>query len=324
MIRREISALEENHPYFHERTKISGIYDTLIDEMRGKLNQKTPHTPIATTSGDNTQKTKSLLLNSDNEESLNTNNNDRIEFDHMVKLQGVKMRSLYKEINTAKDSLLQKVSKQALQLLLKRIERMMEQIMDLNEKICVEATEEEESNLKYFTEGYYDTIKNEHDDILTKITTEIDSRLTNNNKFDVRLPKIEIPVFYGEYTKWKGFADTFEKLVHNNDKLTETHKINYLKNHLRGSAAKLINHLESTADNYQVAYEIIKKRYNNERILSTTYFNQLISQPNITTESASGIRIMHDTTKEAIHNINNIIKEEDKFDALIIHILQKN
>lgn len=79
---------------------------------------------------------------------------------------------------------------------------------------------------------------------------------TANTSFtsaDVRLPKLNIPVFEGNYSEFKSFFDLFNSSVHNNNSLTGSQKFQYLKGLLKGEPAMLIRHLAVSDQNYEEA-----------------------------------------------------------------------
>lgn len=84
----------------------------------------------------------------------------------------------------------------------------------------------------------------------------------------IRLPTIELPKFSGEVAEWLSFRDTFESLIHKNGTIDLIQKFHYLKASLEGSAAQIIKSLEFTAVNYNVAWETICNRFNNQRLLT--------------------------------------------------------
>ena len=67
------------------------------------------------------------------------------------------------------------------------------------------------------------------------------------------LPKIDIPKFDGSWEKWLTFRDTNGTLVHEKGSLKNIEKLHYLKWALTGEALSLIDSLEVTGDNYEVA-----------------------------------------------------------------------
>lgn len=66
----------------------------------------------------------------------------------------------------------------------------------------------------------------------------------------VKLPNIELPKFDGNYERWIPFRDLFESLIASNTALPNVQKLHYLRSALTGEAAKVINSLEITNDNY--------------------------------------------------------------------------
>ena len=55
-----------------------------------------------------------------------------------------------------------------------------------------------------------------------------------------RLPKLTLPIFGGDPSKWQTFWDSFDSAVHSNNVLTNVQKLNYLRAHLEGEAARAL------------------------------------------------------------------------------------
>jgi len=87
----------------------------------------------------------------------------------------------------------------------------------------------------------------------TQITDNLQGTPISNNSRDsrIRLPKIDLPHFSRVYEDWYTYQDTFEKLIHNNNSLTDIEKFHYLRSSLKERAAEVIKSLEITTDNYQ-------------------------------------------------------------------------
>ncbi|XP_072764624.1 uncharacterized protein [Anoplolepis gracilipes] len=83
----------------------------------------------------------------------------------------------------------------------------------------------------------------------------------------VKLPNIDLPKFDGSYERWIPFRDLFESLIDSNAALPNVQKLHYLRSALAGEAAKVINALEITNDNYTLAWNLLKKRYENKRLI---------------------------------------------------------
>ena len=72
-------------------------------------------------------------------------------------------------------------------------------------------------------------------------------------KAAVKLPKIEIKCFSGNYTCWKSFKEIFEATVHRGTDLTNIEKFTYLQSLLDETASQAIEGFPLTAENYTAA-----------------------------------------------------------------------
>ncbi|KYN15991.1 hypothetical protein ALC57_11770 [Trachymyrmex cornetzi] len=83
----------------------------------------------------------------------------------------------------------------------------------------------------------------------------------------VKLPDIELPKFDGSYNKWISFRELFESLIDADPSLPAVKKLHYLRLALIGDAATIINLLEITGNNYVIAWNLLKQRYENKRLI---------------------------------------------------------
>ncbi|XP_055543767.1 uncharacterized protein LOC129729280 [Wyeomyia smithii] len=61
---------------------------------------------------------------------------------------------------------------------------------------------------------------------------------TPPHNFHLRLPKIDLPKFNGDFSKWLSFRDTFSSIVHSNADIPIVAKLQYLLQSLQGEARK--------------------------------------------------------------------------------------
>ena len=72
--------------------------------------------------------------------------------------------------------------------------------------------------------------------------------------------------------QWKGFWDEFESAVHNVQSITPIEKHRFLRMKCEGDAHKTINGLQLTAENYQVAVDLLTERFGkNQSIIDAHY-----------------------------------------------------
>ncbi|XP_055634052.1 uncharacterized protein LOC129774355 [Toxorhynchites rutilus septentrionalis] len=92
----------------------------------------------------------------------------------------------------------------------------------------------------------------------TSITANSSSYPTN---FHLRLPKIDLPKFNGDFSRWLSFRDTFTSMVHSNGDIPTVAKLQYLLQSLEGEAKKPFESIDIEADNYAVSWEVLLKRH---------------------------------------------------------------
>jgi hypothetical protein len=80
----------------------------------------------------------------------------------------------------------------------------------------------------------------------------------------IRLPVIALPTFEGDTCGWLHFRDTFEALIVNNTALSSVQKFHYLIASLKNEAKDLISNLQTTNENFLVAWQLVTQRYNNK------------------------------------------------------------
>ncbi len=83
-------------------------------------------------------------------------------------------------------------------------------------------------------------------------------------EFHTPLPTMHIPPFFGDIQKWPEFYDSFYYSVEVSN-LAPVMKFNQLKNLLKGKALKVVEGISVTNDNYQVAMEILEKRFGDKK-----------------------------------------------------------
>ena len=92
-----------------------------------------------------------------------------------------------------------------------------------------------------------------------------------------KLPKLTLPKFRGEFTKWNTFWDSFQSAVHENPEISQVDKFNsYLNSVLVGPAARAISGLTLTASNYEKTVRILQDRFGKTQQIITAHLDELI------------------------------------------------
>ncbi|UYV84874.1 hypothetical protein LAZ67_X003824 [Cordylochernes scorpioides] len=101
----------------------------------------------------------------------------------------------------------------------------------------------------------------------------------------VKLPKLMISKFYGNFSEWLTFWNSFDAAIHQNNSLNPIDKFNYLKSHLGGTALNTVEGFALSADNYEKAIKLLKDRFGREDILISRHMNNLLSMRPLKTSS---------------------------------------
>ena len=93
-----------------------------------------------------------------------------------------------------------------------------------------------------------------------------------SNSVKPRLPKLSLPKFRGDVTKWHSFGDSFKSAIHENSDISTIDKFNYLNSLLEGKAARTVQGLKLTSSNYNAAVEMLQEHYGKPQIYNQASF----------------------------------------------------
>lgn len=127
-------------------------------------------------------------------------------------------------------------------------------------------------------------------------SSEASTVLASMSKFMpmVKLAPLEIPNFTGIYSEWSAFHDIFCALVLQNSSLTDIQKFFYLRSSVSGDAQKTIHFLDTTSDNYKIAWDALISRYSNKKLAVQLHTKKLFDLENINNESSTELRKLVD------------------------------
>lgn len=94
----------------------------------------------------------------------------------------------------------------------------------------------------------------------------------------MKLPILSLPTFQGDYDKWLLFKDSFTSVIDQNVNLTAVQKFQYLRTALKGDALQVIECLNMSTENYSIAWNMIKRKYDtNVRLIVNMHVQQLLN-----------------------------------------------
>ena len=117
---------------------------------------------------------------------------------------------------------------------------------------------------------------------------------TNSANIGVPLPKINLPTFNVEQTQFQTFWQSFDCVVHTNEGISKSHKLNYLLNVLEGKAHQAVAGLELKEENYDNAIKILKERFGNKQHIISSHMQELLKLQGLPNEKVPQLRLIFD------------------------------
>lgn len=178
--------------------------------------------------------------------------------------------------------------------------------------------------ISYLLQGNDQDYESKYDhweQIYDNLKEELNKKIFETSHYEKTTPRMELPEFNGNFNNWISFRDLFIEMIHNNPTLNKTQKMKFLKSKLRGEAEKLIKHLPVSAENYDSCLNIIQHRYDNKRLIFTSYIDTLLNQSTIDKSNATNLKKLYDTTKECLNGLENINVDIPVWGPLIVYLL---
>ncbi|XP_020297309.1 uncharacterized protein LOC109861883 [Pseudomyrmex gracilis] len=158
----------------------------------------------------------------------------------------------------------------------------------------------------------------------SQMMVPLDTHSGTPRESQVRLPIIKLPTFSGQIEDWERYADdTFKTLIYNSN-LSNVQKHQYLFGLLSGAAAKVIESMEISDQNYAIAWDLLKKRYEDERAIRKRHIHCLFEMPRVQRESASAIRELVDYVQRHLRVLQAMQLPTESWEEIIIYLIEQS
>lgn len=138
------------------------------------------------------------------------------------------------------------------------------------------------------------------------------------NGNNIRMKAIDAPTFSGELESWVSFRDLFRSVVITNHALSDIQRLQYLRTSCQGKAAELIEGIELAAGNFNVAWEALTHRYENERLLISRMIERLLDVPKMTRECPNELARLLDGTNQCLRSLVVMKRPTDGWDDWLV------
>lgn len=118
-------------------------------------------------------------------------------------------------------------------------------------------------------------------DVMDTSSVSSASAAQTSVKRNIKLENIPLPKFSGKYEEWPSFHDTFKSLVDEQQDISNMQKLFYLKNACVDEASAKIEIFAITNENYALAWDLLRKSYDHNRLIATRHLDMLLSLPKV-------------------------------------------
>lgn len=143
----------------------------------------------------------------------------------------------------------------------------------------------------------------------------------SDSRSRVKLPRLNLPEFHGNYEQWMGFIDTFSSLIDRNTQITEIEKFYYLKSCLKGEAAQMVQSVDISSINYKIVLQMLKDRYENKKLIIHSHVKAIFDLYPVKNESHVQLRKLLDTFNKNVRALAALEQPTDTWDTLLIYLL---
>lgn len=148
----------------------------------------------------------------------------------------------------------------------------------------------------------------------------IDKKLVPKSQEALKLPRVQIEKFLGDYFTWVSFRDLFTALAIDNKNLSNAQRMQLLKSNVGGDAETLIADLTISDADFDAAWARLKNRFENKKVIIAQYLKKLITQPFIKSEAgdAKHLKQLLDTTDQVLLSLKNLGRPVEHWDDWIV------
>jgi len=194
-------------------------------------------------------------------------------------------------------------------------------------ELLTEETETEENERETFEKEYYE-IRSKIQEIINaeKTNSSTTSNISSSNTAPwtsnrARLPPITIPEFDGNIQNWESYYDCFRSMIHEDTGYPLVQKFYYLRAGLSGTALDLIKSVPMKDANYEVAFQLLKQRYDNKGLVIQSHIRSLLEAPRVENPSSAELQALHAHVGTHLAALKALEQPTKHWDAWLVTII---
>ncbi|XP_075151112.1 uncharacterized protein LOC142225221 [Haematobia irritans] len=165
-------------------------------------------------------------------------------------------------------------------------------------------------------------------DLIDIEKSKMDSSLRKNEKdepkleetgYSLKVPPCDTEIFSGGYDKWPGFRDMFSAIYINHPKLSPAQKLFHLRAKTRGEANQIVKQYALADNNFSLAWDALKQRYENQRILINHQLRKIFETERVTTEKGKALRNLQYTINNSLSVLKTFNISVISWDPILVY-----
>lgn len=141
---------------------------------------------------------------------------------------------------------------------------------------------------------------------------------TIQSRCNVKLERISVPTFHGDYRHFVNFKDMYVNLIHNELKLSHGQKLHYLKKALIGKSAYLLNDVLLTDASYIPVWNRVLEKYDDKCRIIKSYLESLFSVERIKSEKQ--LTALHESFDGAVRNLKSSGEATENWSTILGYV----
>lgn len=141
----------------------------------------------------------------------------------------------------------------------------------------------------------------------------------NSTRPGLRIPEIHLQPFSGDIISYKSFKSGFLSLIENAN-LTTLEKFHLLLSKLEGLALSEISLLTISDENYDAAWKMLDKRYDNPRLIIQNSFNKLLNQESTSSNNPESFLKLSQNANAFMVNLKTAEENPDYLSYTVVHL----
>ncbi|XP_075162761.1 uncharacterized protein LOC142235393 [Haematobia irritans] len=147
---------------------------------------------------------------------------------------------------------------------------------------------------------------------------QVEDIRTNDHR--LRLPPCTTEIFKGDYLSWPSFRDMFTAVYIDCRSITAVERLFYLRQNTQGEALEIVKKSPLTHEGFEMAWNNLKDRYENKRILVNTQLKILFNLTPVRSETAHDIKKLQRDINNCMTSLNLYGIDIDSWDPIFVFL----